>query len=241
MCPFLGEILTPFSRNASIEPYSLFLTCTHTLPPQLLLLPLAPGRAREEEWNPKMKPQGCIWLYIAWDCQGWTWNRKGVRFSSNTDVSQGSADLQKEKNPPKRRKPCWSAIAKLTCMAQSWDQTLRTVTWWLSCCFLKDVQPRQLPWGIGRNLCFGAASNLKPGIVLCIQPTHSETFAPPCGASGTHWTPARNLLPPRTTSFSGANLCKTSKGAFYQKLFTFSISPQHLQEMAGGRSTLTQF
>lgn len=49
MCPFLGEILTPFSRNASIEPFSLFLTCTHTLPPQLLLPPLAPGRAREEE------------------------------------------------------------------------------------------------------------------------------------------------------------------------------------------------
>lgn len=204
----------------------------------------APGPGEGEGRG--MKPQNeTPRLHLALYClrlSGMDLEQKGCQVQlQHRCISGLSRPPERKKIPQKRRKPCWSAIAKLTCMAQSWDQTLRTVTWWLSCCFLKDVQPTQLPWGIGRNLCFGAASNLKPGIVLCIQPTHSETFAPPCGASGTHWTPARNLLPPRTTSFSGANLCKTSKGAFYQKLFTFSISPQHLQETAGGRSTLTQF
>lgn len=201
---------------------SLFLTCTHTLPPQLLLLPLAPGRAREEEWNPKMKPQGCIWLCIAWDCQGWTKNGMGVGFSSNTGTSGPSRSPERKKKiPKKRRKPCWSAIAKPICMVQSWDQTqdCNKVTELLlpeRCAALSCAEEMR------ETFVFGAAPDLKPGIVLCIQPTHSETFAPPCGASGTRWIPARNLLPPRTTSFSGINLCKTSKGAFYQKLFTHS-------------------
>lgn len=55
-----------------------------------------------------------------------------------------------------------------------------TVTWWLSCCFHReDMQPSKLRWvQIGINLSFGATSNLTPGIVLCVQPRHSETFAP---------------------------------------------------------------
>lgn len=246
MCPFLGEILTPFSRNASIEPFSLFLTCTHTLPPQLLLLPLAPGRAREEEtpkWNPKMKPQGCIWLCIAWDCQGC--NRTGVGFSSNTGVSQDSADLQKKKKKKINPQTGENRVDLQLQNSFAWpgaEIRLRAVTWWLSCCFLKDEQPRQLHWGIERNLCFGAASNLKPGIVLCIQPTHSEMFAPPCGASGTRWIPARNLLPSLNNEFFwGKPVQNKQRGILSATLHTFSISPQHLQETAGGCSILTEF
>lgn len=90
-------------------------------------------------------------------------------------------------------------------------------------------------WGNERNLCFGAASNLKPGIVLCIQPTHSETFAPPCGASGTRWIPARNLLSPLNNEFFwGKPVQNKQRGILSETLHTFSICPQHLQETAGG-------
>lgn len=74
---------------------------------------------------------------------------------------------------------------------------LRTVTCSLSCCFLKDVKEESR-----ETFVLGQHPTLKPGIVLCIQPTHSEmVFAPPCGASGTRWIPARNLLPSPEQNF----------------------------------------
>lgn len=191
---------------------------THSLPSSCCCPWPWGGRGKRNEtpkWNPKAA-FGSVLLEIVRD--GLRTER--VSGSAPTPPPQGSADLQKEKKIPKnRRKPCWSAITKLICAELRSDPGLQQGDW--AAASWKMCSP-QVCWGNERNLCFGAASNLNPGIVLCIQPTHSETFAPPCGASGTRWIPARNLLPPWTTSFSGANLCKTSKGAFYQKLFTHS-------------------
>lgn len=203
---------------------------------RLPLLPLTPGWAREEEWNPKAA-FGSILLAIVGDGLR-RLEQKGCQGSAtNNNVSEYSAYLQKErkkkKNQKKKKeKKCWSAIATLLCMDQRWNQTLKTVSWWLSCRFIKDVQPSQLRWvGIGINLLFGAVSNLKPrDCPLHSAQTLRNIFSFP-------WSPRDPLdssqkpgAPPWTTSFSGANLCKKSKGAFYHE----TLHIQHFPTVPAG-------
>lgn len=209
---------------------------THSLPNSCCCPWPWGGRGKRNE-TPKWTPKaafGSILLEIVRDGLRTEWVQLQHRLDSG---SSRSPERKKKKNktklpPKKEEKPCWSAITKLIGMAPSWDEAR-------GCNMVTELLlPERCARGIETFLLWGSIQPLKPGIVLCIQPTHSEMFAPPCGASGTRWIPARNLLPSPEQSFSEANLCKTSKGAFYQKLFTFSISPQHLQETAGGRSTL---
>lgn len=120
-----------------------------------------------------------------------------------------------------------------------------TVTWWLSCCFHReDVQPSKLRWvQIGINLSFGATSNLTPGIVLCVQPRHSETFAPflrsprsLLDSSQETWYPTVN-----NEIFWGNSVQKKTNRHFITRLFTFSVSPQYLQATIGGHSIVIHF
>lgn len=118
---------------------------------------------------------------------------------------------KKKKLPPKKGE---NRVDLQLQNAFAWPRAeirLRTVTWSLSCCFLKDVKEESR-----ETFALGQHPTTKPGIVLCIQPTHSEMdFAPPCGASGTRWIPARNLLPsPEQSFFLGQTCAKQAKGHF---------------------------
>lgn len=107
----------------------------------------APGPGEGEGRG--MKPQNeTPRLHLALYClrlSGMDLEQKGCRVQLQDRCTSGlSRPPERKKIPPKGRKPCWSAVAKLACIAQSWDQTLRTVTRRLSCCFLKDVQAAAL-------------------------------------------------------------------------------------------------
>lgn len=82
------------------------------------------------------------------------------------------------------------------------------------------------------NLFSGASSNLKLGIVLCIRPRHSETFAPSQGPAG--FQPETRDPTLNNRLFWGKPVQKNPKGHFITKLFTFSASPQYPRETTGG-------
>lgn len=92
------------------------------------------------------------------------------------------------------------------------------------------------------NLIFGAASNLTPGIVLCIQPRLRNIGSSPVEPQEPAGFQPGNLVShPEQQDFMGQICAKKAKRHFIIKLFTFSISPQYSQAAIRGHSRAIYF
>lgn len=188
-----------------------------------------------------MKPKGCIWLYIAWDCQGGTTMLRtekvsGLSWCTRMYLSIQHASKKKEtKTNPKQKRERRKTVLVCNCNAPLHGPVLESDT---QDCNMVTERPLHWRWCAVQSAAL-SRDREKPSLWGSTEPKTQDCplhSAQTLRNVGSFPQSPRDPLessqepniPPWTMSFPGTNLCKKRQRGILSRDFTFSISPQYL-------------